>query len=298
MYSHAIPLVLRRPRTLMVLAAGLATAATLFTGAFSASADDSTAPGAPQAVEAKAGDGAAKVRWHAPESDGGSPILYYTVSSEPAGVSATTGPASLAIRVDGLTNGTEYTFTVSATNEIGMSDLSDPSNPVTPNAAPSLDELIAKLQAHFERAIGHVEAHAAMASKHAHERARLSLAQTQIRLDQALSHTNEHVELRAQHLKALAEAAQGTPRADEVQARVEKAMAEMRERADEKRQKVTERHQEQREKIQSRLDEQLEKIGGRADEQKAKLAERREAQLEKLKERFNKSEEKRNQGDK
>lgn len=286
MYSHAFPMALRRPRSFMVMAAGLATAASLFVSAFTASADVSTAPvapGAPTAVEAIAGDGAAKVLWHAPESDGGSPIIYYTVSSDPAGVSAITGPKSLSLKIEGLTSGIDYRFTVAATNKAGTSALSNPSNPVTPLPAQSPDELVAKLQVHSQRAIERVEAHAALASKHAQQRATLSLAQAQNRMDQALAQKDEYWELRSRHLRAQEEAAQGTPKADEVRERVEKAMAEMKERAKEKRKQIADCMQEEKEKIESRLDEQLKKIGGRAEEQKAKIAERRDAQLAKLK---------------
>lgn len=289
MNTLAMPLFLRRPRTLMIAAAGLATAATIFGGAWSASADDSApaaAPGAPESVEARAGDGAAKVRWIAPESDGGSPILFYVVSSNPEGVSATTGPESLSLRVEGLTNGTEYTFTVAATNEVGVGIASAPSNTVTPMAAPTLEELIERLRSHFQRAIEHVEA---LASKHAHERATLHLEQSRIRLEQAANHTNEHMELRAQHLRALAEAAHGTPRAEEVQKRVEQAMAEMGVRADEAHKKMAERVLEQQAKIQTRFEQQLEKIKNRAAEHELKLEEKHNKRLEQLKDRFDKA---------
>nr|WP_238482245.1 fibronectin type III domain-containing protein [Geobacter sp. AOG1] len=68
----------------------------------------------------------------APASDGGMPILAYTVTSNPGGLSAT-GAAS-PITVTGLTNGTPYTFTVTATNVAGTSAPSAASNSVTPVA--------------------------------------------------------------------------------------------------------------------------------------------------------------------
>ena len=54
-----------------------------------------------------------------PVSDGGSPITGYTVTASPGGrtASGTTSP----ITVTGLTNGTRYTFTVSADNSVGTS---------------------------------------------------------------------------------------------------------------------------------------------------------------------------------
>ncbi|MCF7864885.1 MAG: fibronectin type III domain-containing protein [Candidatus Pacebacteria bacterium] len=67
-------------------------------------------------------------------SDGGSSILYYTASSTPGGYTATS--TGSPIIVTGLTNGTAYTFTVTATNAIGVSALSTASNSVTPLALP------------------------------------------------------------------------------------------------------------------------------------------------------------------
>src|SRR5581483_3982422 len=88
-------------------------------------------PGSPTNVTAVAGDAQATVSWHAPASDGGSPILSYTVTSSPGGFTCMwtlTGP--LSCTVTGLTNGTTYTFTVTATTLNGTGAASLPSNPV------------------------------------------------------------------------------------------------------------------------------------------------------------------------
>lgn len=74
----------------------------------------------------------ATVSFDAPVDDGGSAILSYTVTSNPDSITAT-GNAS-PITVTGLTNGTPYTFTVTATNAVGTGPASDPSNSVTPAA--------------------------------------------------------------------------------------------------------------------------------------------------------------------
>ncbi|HUV41080.1 MAG TPA: multicopper oxidase domain-containing protein [Sedimentisphaerales bacterium] len=91
-----------------------------------------TAPGAPTDVTAVAGDAQATVSFTAPVSDGGSAITLYTVTSNPEGITAS-GPES-PITVTGLTNGTAYTFTVTATNAIGTGPASAPSNSVTPSS--------------------------------------------------------------------------------------------------------------------------------------------------------------------
>lgn len=67
----------------------------------------------------------------APTNDGGSAILYYTVTSSPGGKTGIS-PTPGQITVNGLTNGTIYTFTATATNSIGTSSASSASNAVVP----------------------------------------------------------------------------------------------------------------------------------------------------------------------
>jgi alpha-tubulin suppressor-like RCC1 family protein len=90
-----------------------------------------TKPAAPTSVVAVAGDTLATVSFIAP-NDGGSAINGYTVTSNPSGLTGT-GSTS-PITVNGLTNGTSYTFTVTATNGQGTGPATA-SNSVTPNAA-------------------------------------------------------------------------------------------------------------------------------------------------------------------
>jgi hypothetical protein len=62
---------------------------------------------------------------------GGSSITGYTITSSPGNITAT--GSSSPIVVSGLTNGTSYTFTATATNANGTSAASSASSSVTPN---------------------------------------------------------------------------------------------------------------------------------------------------------------------
>jgi len=94
-----------------------------------------TKPGVPTGVTAKAGNTSATVRFTAPASNGGSAITSYTVMSTSGGFKQT--GRSSPIKVTGLTNGSSYAFTVTATNKIGTGEASEASNSVTPAAKPA-----------------------------------------------------------------------------------------------------------------------------------------------------------------
>ena len=94
-----------------------------------------TAPSTPTNVTATAGDTQAIVSWQAP-ADGGAPITDYTVTTNPGG--GTTTSSSTSATISGLTNGSSYTFTVTATNSVGTSPASSPSNSITPTAPGSV----------------------------------------------------------------------------------------------------------------------------------------------------------------
>ncbi len=91
-----------------------------------------TPPAAPIGVTATAGSRSATVSW-TPGDDGGSAVTGYTVSD---GVGDTCSSTTTTCTVGGLTNGTPYTFTVTATNEVGTSAASTASSPVTPTTVP------------------------------------------------------------------------------------------------------------------------------------------------------------------
>jgi Galactose oxidase-like, Early set domain/Fibronectin type III domain/Glyoxal oxidase N-terminus len=95
-----------------------------------------SAPAAPTGVSAAPGNASATVSWTAP-SDGGSPITSYTVTpyvGSTAQTPTTVDGNATSTPISGLTNGTTYTFTVTATNSVGTSPPSSPSNSVTPGA--------------------------------------------------------------------------------------------------------------------------------------------------------------------
>ncbi len=81
------------------------------------------------------GDTVALVDFGPSPADGGAPVLHFTATSSPGGITATDVDAP--ILVTGLTNGVSYTFTVTATSYAGTSIPSLASNAVTPSLLPS-----------------------------------------------------------------------------------------------------------------------------------------------------------------
>jgi Fibronectin type III domain len=91
------------------------------------------------AVTAVPGPALATVSWSAPAWDGGAAVTAYTVTAYAAGkpplVRTVTGlPIPETVIVDGLANGTTYTFNVIATNRVGAGGQSLPSAGLTPSA--------------------------------------------------------------------------------------------------------------------------------------------------------------------
>lgn len=98
------------------------------------------APTQPRTVTGVSGAGAVEVSWLAPLSDGGATISGYTVTSTPGSYQCTT-TGTLTCAVSGLTNGTGYTFRVTATNSVGTSSASVASASVIPATVPDAPTL-------------------------------------------------------------------------------------------------------------------------------------------------------------
>lgn len=98
-------------------------------------------PGAPTAATATAGDTQASVAFVAPTNTGGATITGYTVTTHTAGANPAPAPVNSAgspTVITGLTNGQEYTFTVTATNSAGEGAASAASNAIIPAAGQTI----------------------------------------------------------------------------------------------------------------------------------------------------------------
>ncbi len=97
-----------------------------------------TAPGAPTVTTVEPASKSVRVTWTAPSTDGGSPLTSYTVTPY-IGATAQTAttvsgsPLPTTATLTNLTNGTAYTFKVTATNAIGSTQ-SAASSSATPAA--------------------------------------------------------------------------------------------------------------------------------------------------------------------
>lgn len=97
-------------------------------------------PSAPtMLLNATPGNADATVSWTPPTSDGGSPVISYTlrwyIGYFPAGSRVVDSSVTTAT-TSSLSNGTTYRFRVTARTAIGESQSSKVSNPVTPSASP------------------------------------------------------------------------------------------------------------------------------------------------------------------
>ncbi|MEZ0167004.1 discoidin domain-containing protein [Kineococcus sp. LSe6-4] len=91
------------------------------------------APDAPTDVRTTLADSGMEVFWTPPAFDGGSAVHSYLVTASPGGEQVTVSGTTHAV-IRGLTNGTAYTFTVAAINDVGMGPDSTPSAARTPTS--------------------------------------------------------------------------------------------------------------------------------------------------------------------
>ncbi|NBO46807.1 MAG: hypothetical protein EBU85_07375 [Actinobacteria bacterium] len=100
--------------------------------------NSTSAPDAPTAVSAIAGDGEAKVSWTAPANDGGDAITAYKATASNGEFCETAVGVSedfYSCTITGLDNYTDVTFTVVATNSVGDSVPSEVSDSVVPHTS-------------------------------------------------------------------------------------------------------------------------------------------------------------------
>jgi hypothetical protein len=93
------------------------------------------APEAPSGVSATPATAQALVSWTAPTEEGGTPITGYKITpyiGSAAQPSTSVSASTTSTKITGLSNGSTYTFKVTASNAVGSSEASQPSGAVTP----------------------------------------------------------------------------------------------------------------------------------------------------------------------
>ncbi len=120
-----------------------------------ATTDSTSAPDAPTSLNATSGNTQVALSWTAPASDGGSAITDYVVEYNDGGgwstfVDGTSTGTSAT--VTGLSNGTSYTFRVSAVNAIGTGSASSTAT-ATPATTPGIPTSLAGVAASGQTAL-------------------------------------------------------------------------------------------------------------------------------------------------
>ena len=93
-------------------------------------------PGSPTITDVAVGDSEATVAFTPPTDTGGGVITGYTVTATAGGVSVVFTCTSSPCVLTGLTNGTTYSFTITANNAVGASTATAAADNATPAAAP------------------------------------------------------------------------------------------------------------------------------------------------------------------
>ena len=216
--------------------------------------------GEPRFVTAKPGDESAAVAWVKPApADPEVEIDGYIVTATPSGISVETAGDDTLVIVEGLDNGTEYTFTVVAFNEEGSGTVSAPSNPITPESGLELDEeQLERLRLHL-RKLAH-EARERL--EKAKERAREQLEKNETRigewLDKQHGRANDHLNKVTE--KANEQNGRQADKARDWYGRLQDQLAKQLERAE-----GTESYEELRARAEARLNEAGEKLSDRLE---------------------------------
>lgn len=264
-------------------------------------------PGAPRHVMARPGDGAAAVAWIPPAGD--VHVNGYIVTADPSGISVETTHDDHLVIVEGLENGVEYTFTVVAFNDAGHGEVSEPSNPVTPEEGLELDEeQLERLRAHLRK----LAKEAKERLHKAEERAREKLEETKDRVhdrleeqtdrarefaerarDQAQDRNEQQVD-RARNwfdrlkdrLRQRLERAEGTGRYDNMLERNEEILDNAHEKLADRIEKSDERAEARIARAEETAEHRIEKAGERAENAIARTQHRLTRQIEKLQQRL------------
>ena len=109
--------------------------------------------GKPTNVIATPLNGAALVSWRAPEGWVGDPIASYRVNASPGSATCTWSSGPSSCQVDGLTNGTTYTFSVTSVGAAGDIDFANSGTSITPRAAPTAPRDVTALPGGGEAAL-------------------------------------------------------------------------------------------------------------------------------------------------
>ena len=132
--------------TVRVKAVGSTTAAGTVIGTFtvngSAPIPPVYPPSAPRDVTAVPGDRSATVTWTLPTDSGSYPVTNYEVRANPGGATCLVAAPTTSCTIEGLTNGTAYTFEVRALSGAGWGSWSGASSPVTPTPSAAKSILI------------------------------------------------------------------------------------------------------------------------------------------------------------
>ncbi len=241
--------------------------------------------GAPRHVLAKAGDESAAVAWNRPAGEN-LVIDGYVVTADPSGIVFETTHDDTLVIVEGLENGTEYTFTVVAFNGDGRGAVSEPSNPVTPEEGLELnEEQLDRLRAHL-RKLAH---EAKERLDNAKERAREQLAKSKHRIDEWLHKQRERA---GKHLDKKIEKArqQENRKVEHADKWLEHLKAQLRKKVE--RAEGTDRYEEVKERAVEKLHNAEEKVDDRLEQSREKALDRIEKAKENTEKRIRKAGEK------